>query len=57
MRRPCNKCGVSFEPKGGWQRRCWDCWQAQKDRDEAKERYEAATARAMPLVGATPAAR
>ena len=31
MIRRCFDCGQTFEARGAWQRRCWDCWRAHKD--------------------------
>jgi hypothetical protein len=41
MNRRCSECGGSFEAKGSWQRRCWECWRAEKERDQLEARYEA----------------
>lgn len=32
MTRRCTACGGSFRAKGSWQRKCWECWRAEKDR-------------------------
>ena len=40
MIRRCTDCGDSFQAKGDWQRRCWKCWRAEKERGELRAAYD-----------------
>lgn len=40
MARQCPDCGASFDPRGSWQRLCWGCWRAAKDRDLEEDAYQ-----------------
>ena len=33
MTRGCVSCGVTFEAKGPWMKRCWDCWRRGRDEE------------------------
>jgi len=38
MRRQCRICGLPFEGES-WQRLCWPCWRAQKERTAEQAAY------------------
>jgi hypothetical protein len=40
MTRRCVTCGVGFDARGDWQRRCWPCYRVLKERQEAQRHYE-----------------
>lgn len=35
----CDSCGEHFERQHYWQRLCWSCWRAKKDREQRQEAY------------------
>jgi len=41
-RRLCDGCLAYFEPRGPWQRLCWPCWSARRDRDRDRDREQQA---------------
>lgn len=32
--RYCEDCGEAFVPKGNWQKFCWRCWRARKEKED-----------------------
>ena len=40
-RKRCASCGLLFNGES-WQRLCWDCWRADRDREEIADRLHAA---------------
>lgn len=36
----CPECGAQFERRADWQRLCWECWRAKKDREVSATAWE-----------------